>query len=340
MAGRNSQVSRIYMLLTILEGSRNGLTAAQLADRLHERGFSVSKRTVYRDLEALQAAGFPLIDGGTDFEHGTKWVLETTATKVGQHFVLTSRELIALYLAKRCLQPLQETPFYQDLQSTFSKIEERISSQGQNFLDELQGEFQFEPGPQWGLGSSPQVIDTLHACCSERHQLEVTYASANSGTTRRRRLGPHYLYLARGSLYFVAEDLEDNTVKVFSVPRMSNPVMLDATYEGRIIEPDEFFESAFGVYRAGDPVRIKLTFSKVLGPYIKERRWHTSQQVVSRPDGSVEMTLESGITPELVQWVQSFGPDVKVLEPNELIQALCERAKTMLDQYNNSKKAS
>jgi predicted DNA-binding transcriptional regulator YafY len=76
MQGRNAQVARIYKILVLLEGAPQGLTALELRERLLDRGSDVSKRTVYRDLEALADAGFPLSEGAEN-ENGeaTRWVL-------------------------------------------------------------------------------------------------------------------------------------------------------------------------------------------------------------------------------------------------------------------------
>jgi len=60
MAGRNSQVARFYKILTLLEGASHGLTVTEILSRLQEWAVEVTERTVYRDLEGLKDAGFPL----------------------------------------------------------------------------------------------------------------------------------------------------------------------------------------------------------------------------------------------------------------------------------------
>ncbi len=76
MHGRNAQVARIYRILSLLEGTPQGLSASEIRQRLAERDFEVSKRTVYRDLEALSDAGFPLFPSEQcSDESATRWVL-------------------------------------------------------------------------------------------------------------------------------------------------------------------------------------------------------------------------------------------------------------------------
>jgi proteasome accessory factor B len=330
MAGRNTQISRIYMILNILEGAPQGLSAAQITERLNDRFFDVSKRTVYRDLEALRAAGFSLSETGSTDDNGTKWTLDRNL-KMG--LVFHPRELIALYLSRNILACLNETPLSDDLNSLFSKIEEKIDSKKQAFLKELEKEIYVEQGNYWGLGIDADILDTIRAACSERHKIEMVYNSVHSRSVRKRMVGPHYLYIAKRSVYLVAEDLEEKSVKVFSVSRISTATMTDEVYEGTIIDPERFFTSSFGIFRASEKVGIKLLFNDHMSAYIRERKWHESQQVVQRSDGRMELTFEAGITPELIAWIQSFGPDVTPLEPQQLIDRLCERAEKTLAHY-------
>ena len=336
MKGRHSQVLRIYRVLSILEGAPHGLSVADLESRLKDRGFEVGKRTIYRDLEALKAAGFPLEEKGKSDENGTRWTLERSA-KVNHYLVLNSRELMALFMARSMLAPLRETPFFQDLTSTFDKIAEKIGSKAQLFINEISEEMHFEPGPLWGLGLKPDIIDTLRAATTEKQVLSVRYNSVNSGKVSMRTLGPHYLYFAKGSLYLVAEDLADHVVKVFSVPRMDEASMLDQSYVGNIVEPEEFFGSAFGVFRGGAPENVRIAFEPAVGSYIRERQWHPSQKIINKEHGRVEIQFEIAVTPELRQWVLGFGTNAVVIAPISLAQSLHEEAAKIVELYSQSR---
>lgn len=231
------------------------------------------------------------------------------------------------------LSPLKETPFFDDLNTTFSKIEEKLTGKGQSFLDEVSNDFHFEPGPKWGLGLNPDIIETIRAACTERHKLKVNYSSTNSQTTRDRILGPHFLYFAKGSLYLVAEDLRDGKNKIFSMPRVNNAEMLDETYEGESVDPANYFETAFGIYHADEPVSIALEFSPPISTYVRERKWHHSQRLISKPNEKIELHMEVGMTPELIQWVLGFGPNVKVVSPSQLTDKIREQALKTIELY-------
>ena len=62
-----------------------------------------------------------------------------------------------------------------------------------------------------------------------------------------------------------------------------------------------------------------------LAVYITERQWHPTQEFRARPEGRVEMRLETTGRKELVRWVLSWMPDVKVLAPKSLRDRIVEK---------------
>ncbi len=334
MSGRNAQVARILVIIDLLDSSRLGMTVAEIRENLIGRDHEASKRTVYRDLQALLQAGFPLICEGKG-EAEKKWRLKRTA-KVNQYLLLTARELFALFLARGALAPLQNTPFYQDLECIFKKLEDRLGEKQIEYLESLEQEFRFDPGPAWGLGIDPDTLETLRSACSEGHVVTGVYSSVNSKTERKRRLGPHYLYYAKGGLYLVAEDLEDKKMKVFAVPRFQSAEMTEEAYEAKIVTPESFFQGSMSVFNGTEPEEIVIEFDESASPYVKERRWHSSQRITNLKDKRIRLTLELGSTPELVAWILSFGPSAQVVKPKSLAIEVAKKAAETTKLYKRS----
>src|SRR4030095_5253062 len=103
---------RQWKILKTIEKGRF-TSSAQLAAE-----YGVTERTIRRDVEALQEAGFPLYD---DREDGRKvWKLvDGYRQKVTQTFTLS--ELAALYFGKNLMSFLGGAPFAADLESAFGK---------------------------------------------------------------------------------------------------------------------------------------------------------------------------------------------------------------------------
>ena len=112
-----SQAARVQGILRTL-GARKGITIAELAEE-----FGVTKRTLYRDLKALEEAGYPLIS--EIVEGTTYWKLEPSFKSVPA-VTFTLDELMALYFSRKLFMSPGRSPFRAALESAFKKIESSL----------------------------------------------------------------------------------------------------------------------------------------------------------------------------------------------------------------------
>ena len=254
---------------------------------------------------------------------------------VGKSLTIPISELLALFYARGMLKPLRDTVFYQDLEKFFRKIEALFDKKTLEYLGEVSESVHFEAGPRWALGLDPETLETVRSACEEGHQLQVFYQGANGSPARVRRLGPHFLYFAKGSLYLVATDLgaAGEAQKTFAVTRMRDAVRLEAEFNAERVSPEDYFKDTFGVYRATVVQPVRLQFEGPAAAFVKDRRWHDSQQLIQLEDGAIEMRLSTGVTPELIHWVLGFGSRVLVIEPETLAAAVRAEADRVLARY-------
>ena len=129
---RNAEVIRQWKILKTIEVGRF-TSAGKLA-----AAYGVTERTIRRDIEALQEAGFPLYDARAG---GKKvWrLVEGYRQKLAQGFTLS--ELAALYFSRNMLSFLGGAPFGRDLESAFAKIREALPAKSLPFLTRIQDLF-------------------------------------------------------------------------------------------------------------------------------------------------------------------------------------------------------
>ena len=77
-------------------------------------------------------------------------------------------------------------------------------------------------------------------------------------------------------------------------------------------------------------IKVRLLFDPKLAVYITERQWHPTQEFRTRQDGRVEMRLETTGRKELIRWVLSWMPDVKVQAPKSLRDRIAEKLRDEL----------
>ena len=117
---RGRQVTRLFALAQLV-GRPQGVSIAEAADLLE-----CMRRTVYRDLEALQASGYPLRSEPED--GGVRWRLMERFRR--QHRLpLTHEELAALWVARESFQALDATVFAFGARSLLDKVREALSGE-------------------------------------------------------------------------------------------------------------------------------------------------------------------------------------------------------------------
>jgi predicted DNA-binding transcriptional regulator YafY len=129
---RNAEVIRQWTILREIERARNaGVTIDDLASLC-----GVTTRTIRRDLQALEEAGFPLFDDRSGDDGRTRWQINGQAFK-GLAAGLTLAELCALYFSRTLLESLSGTPFRDEVERAFEKLASALTPHMRQFLDQL-----------------------------------------------------------------------------------------------------------------------------------------------------------------------------------------------------------
>ncbi len=88
--------------------------------------------------------------------------------------------------------------------------------------------------------------------------------------------------------------------------------------------PDSFdshamLEYAWGIWHADSaPQQVRLRFSPLVTPRVKESVWHPTQTIRDRPDGGCEWEAQIAEWREMEPWVRGWGAQVEVLAPPDL----------------------
>ncbi|MGW1535127.1 helix-turn-helix transcriptional regulator [Streptomyces aureus] len=184
--------SRLVSILLLLQ-TRGRLTAAQLAEELE-----VSVRTVYRDVEALGAAGVPLY--GDAGHAGGYRLLDGYRTRLTG---LTAGEAEALFLAG-VPGPAAELGLGSVLAAAQLKVRAALPGELREHADRVSGRFHLDaPGWYARAEETPYLTAVADAVWNGR-VLDVRYRRWREPTDVERRLEPYGLVLKAGRWYVVA----------------------------------------------------------------------------------------------------------------------------------------
>ena len=323
---RNAEVIRQWTVLRELEAARGaGATIDGLASLAN-----VSTRTIRRDLQALEEAGFPLFDERSADDGTTRWRIDRQVFKdlsVG----LTLSELCALYFSRALLASLAGTPFRGDLERAFDKLTAALTPHMRGFLDQLPDVIATKAEPGGAAADSAlseQVVARLIDARLHRRQTLLTYHSRSSERTKEYLVHPYRLAYAQGGTYLLAYVPEYQEVRTFAVERVQAVSLLEERFVPVEELPAQAFPHSLGVH-SGPPERIELAFESSVADYLRAREWHPSQVISEAPAGGVLLTLDVCRDRSLTSWILSFGPLVRVVSPEPLaheIAAELERA--------------
>jgi predicted DNA-binding transcriptional regulator YafY len=309
---RNAEVIRQWTILRELEASRR----ATIDDLAAKTG--VTTRTIRRDLEALQASGFPLYDEVVDGKR--YWTLEAKAFRRLDDTGFTLAELSALYFSRTLVECLAATPFQQDVASAFDKLATVLTPGMRRFLDRLPLVFQSKtPAEHADYADTKfqreRLARLLDATLNHRRAV-MKYYSMSSGREKEYLIEPYRLVYSPGGLYALAFVPDYGELRTFAVDRIRSLSLLEERFTPSDL-PEGVFAHSLGVNQ-GTPEHVEISFEPRIAPYIRERRWHASQTHTDRKDGGVVLALEVCNDWALRSWILGFGPLARVIGPASL----------------------
>lgn len=324
---RHTEIVRQWTLLRTLEASRLGVTVNQLARELR-----VSTRTIWRDMEALQTAGFPLYSDKRGRE--TSWKLNAAPFKALADLGISLLELCSLYMGRAMVAGLAGAPFAGALAAMCQKVERTLPPKMREFLDRLPSIIESKAGSVKKAAAAAHNDDIGKLLEATLHQrvCRMRYFSVSSNRAKEYLVHPYRLVHAEGGMYLLAWVPEYQEVRTFAIERIRKLSLTEECFAIASALSTEAFGHSLGVHR-GKPERIVVTFDARLAPHVRERVWHKSQRIEELANGRVRMTLHVCSDWALRSWILGFGPFVKVESPGRLAEEILAQIDAARDAY-------
>jgi proteasome accessory factor B len=89
-------------------------------------------------------------------------------------------------------------------------------------------------------------------------------------------------------------------------------------------------QDSFGVHSGKGNYEVVIHFNSRVADYIREKKWHESQQLRELKGGGVELRMRLSSLVEVERWILGWGGDAKVVKPRELTEAIKQAARMIL----------
>jgi proteasome accessory factor B len=242
---------------------------------------------------------------------------------------ITEGELFALLVAEKALQQYRGTNFEKPLLSAFKKMASSLPDTVSLNLADWEQTISFRHSAEPILDL--EVFDTLAKATAGRRQLRLHYRKPGGKQTDERVIDPYHLANINGEWFLFAYDHLRKDIRTFVPARIQSMVPTGETFERpRQFSVEKMLRDSFGVHSGKGEFDVVIRFDAFAADYIREKRWHPSQQLRELKDGGVELGLKLSSLGEVQRWVLGWGGSAQVLRPPELVQAIRKSAGRIL----------
>jgi predicted DNA-binding transcriptional regulator YafY len=322
--GKRDRLARFYRVVQVLQGhGEAGVRIDEIARRV-----GVSRRTVYRDLRALEdEIGVPVWSDGAG-----RWGV------AGEGFLpplkLTLPEAMAVVLSSRLMARYADS-YDPDLAAAFQKLREVLPPTLAAHVERtLQGMAERPRDERF-----ERHVHQLTRAWADRRIVDLTYEpgryEGRDATPRQARVRPYLIEpsLVTHALYLIGFDESRGAVRTFKIERIRELTVTAETFEPPEATVEDSLPLAWDIIADQPPTEIILRFRPAVAARVQEATWHPSQRVEAEPDGSIVWRAIVSGTIEVRLWILSWGDDVEVLGPPDLRADVAATAARMADLY-------
>ena len=313
-----TRVHRLIRLITLLQGH-----AVRSADEL-TIALGVSRRTLFRDLKMLEAAGVPYYH-----QRGRGY-------RIRQDFFLppvqmTAVEMMGLLVLAKTAEADPARPLAPAAISAIHKLVASLPEPMRDACRDLTAAVSVDPGPWVDGDRENRRYFELQTCIDRRVHCEFVYRSPSDPEPMRGVMAPLALHLAGHAWYVLGTtSLHGDEVRMFKLVRFESVHATSQRFtRAKPYSPTEKLGLAWRLNPEGQVHDIELEFEPMVAQNVAEVRWHPTQKVEHRPDGRCRVRYRVDGIREIAWWLCGYANQCRVIKPvalRDLVISMHEKA--------------
>lgn len=313
-----NRIDRLSAILIHLQ-TKKYVTADELAQR-----FELSKRTVYRDIRALEEAGIPL-----GAEAGKGYFIVD-----GYHLppvMFTKDEASALLTAGKMVEKLTDQSVNKHFQSAMYKIKSVLPDVDKQYLEDLQSNIEVF----YSLKSdfSNNYISEIQFAMVHKRLITIDYQSISKDEeTCNRVLEPLGLCFYSLGWHLIAYCRLRNDYRDFRVDRIKQLKILDQTFKHRQnLTVKEYFLNL--TQTSAEFKEICLRFDKSAAMQIQTIKYYYGFIDEEINGSTVDMTFITNDMKYMARWLLMYADAFEIVSPNELKILMMEHISAIKNRF-------
>ena len=314
MARAQNQKLKIYYLAKILmenTDENHGITMAQIIEKLDHEDISADRKSIYTDIEALESLG-----------------IYVEKEKIGKYFYYKVMEkqfeiaelklLVDSISASKFITEKKSRELIQKLESLVSKYEAK----------ELQRSVIVSGRNKTQNEGIYYNVDAIHSAMNGNKMITFEYLKWNLNKELEPRreglyqVSPWALLRDEENYYLVAYDAKDEIIKHYRVDKMRKISTSEEKRCGfevyRELDMASYSDRVFGMFSGKEETVTLLGKNYLVGVVLD--RFGTDIPLRKEDDEWFRCRVNVAISGQFFGWVLSFGGDMKIASPQNVVE--------------------
>ena len=317
-----NRIDRLAAILIQLQ-SRRLVKARDIADK-----FSISLRTVYRDVKALEEAGVPVIgEAGEGYRLMEGYKLPPV--------MFNQDETTALLTASKLVQSKTDAGMIKHFNSALDKIRAILRLSEKDHIEEIDEHIAVMQHP--AIVHQPPAelfLQSILKAISSSLVLDINYRSIEKNDVTKRKIEPVGIYYLGNHWYLIAFCQLRNDYRNFRTDRIAQLVITEEVIS-KIHPPLQSFISKMSDER--EVFKVVIDVEADIVKYLGEQKYYNGFVKEEKLDGHVRMTFLTGSLMGFSRWLMLFGDHARIVEPARLNDMVAEIAENILKKVEQNK---
>ncbi len=307
------RIDRLLAIIILLL-NREKIKAAELADR-----FEVSVRTIYRDIDAINLAGIPIISYPGN--NGGFGIMENYKL---ERQVLSLNDMLSIL---NTLKSVHSTLADNSLDEAIDNFTCLVPQEGLARLHEYSERFVIDILPLGYQKRQREFLKSVFGSIQDRNLLRFVYRNMK-GECITRTAEPMTLLFKGYAWYLFAFCRTRQDYRLFRLSRMSNVETLPTHFTRRNASYKDY--SSFDVDKS-EVAHLVLKFKPRARIRVEDN--FPGENILEKPDGSLMVRVSWPLDEWVISHLLSFGEDLEVMEPASVRRILFTQAKKIQKIY-------
>ena len=298
-----NRIDRVTAILIQLQ-SKRVVKAQEIAYR-----FTISLRTVYRDIKTLEAAGIPIIgEAGIGYSIMEGYRLPPV--------MFTREEATAFLTAEKLVEKLTDNSTRETYGAAMFKIKSVLRLTERDHMENMDKYIEVIESPYLSNQKNETAyLQSILRAIGEKAILNIDYFAEHSQEKTNRNIEPIGIFFMSRYWYLIAWCTLRKDYRTFRVDHIKYLSVTAIYFEKEHPSLQSFLTK---VSKEKELYTIIVRVEKEIIKYLGEQKFYNGFVSQKEVDGKIEMTFLTASLEGFARWYMLFGQWAEILAPKEL----------------------